>query len=389
MRYYIAGEEQIDAGKITDIYFVRTKKIVEAKGLKDVRVRMEVHTGSLPRGYGWAVFAGLEEALKLLSNRDINVFAVPEGTLITPNFPVMIVEGRYYDICELETALLGILRHYTSVATAAARIKRLAMDKTVLYFGLRGAHPAIAPMLDRAAYIGGVDAVSGAFNPEYTGLIPVGTMPHALMLVFGDNVKAWKAFDEVVEEGVPRIFLIDTFNDERVEAVQAIRELGERVWGLRLDTPKSRRGDMRLLIEEIRWTLHLMGRDDVRIVVSGGIGERTVRELREVVDAFGVGTSITYPRPVDMSMDIVEKLVDGEWVPYTKRGKLPGARKVYRCGALDYEITHWAEKPRRCSEELTKQWLANGKLVRELPSLRNIHEYVIEQLRSIPEPEPA
>ncbi len=146
---------------------------------------------------------------------------------------------------------------------------------------------------------------------------------------------------------------------------------------------------MRLLIEEIRWTLHLMGRDDVKIVVSGGISERTVRELRDIVDAFGVGTSITYPRPVDMSMDIVEKHINGEWVPYTKRGKLPGARKVYRCGVLDYEITHWAEEPRRCSEELTKQWLANGRLVNELPTLREIHEYVIKQLHEIPEPEPA
>ncbi len=388
MRFYVASEEDILSGKITDVYFVRTKKIIEAKGLKDVRVRMEIHTGSLPKGYSWAVYAGLEEALHLLKGKNITVYSLPEGTLTKDNFPVMVLEGRYYDICEFEMPLLGILRHYTSVATKAARFKRLAMDKTILYFGLRGAHPAISPMLDRAAYIGGVDGVSGAFNKETIGVTPKGTMPHALILVFGDEVEAWKAYDEVVEEGVPRIALVDTFNDERFATMNAVKALGKRLYGVRLDTPRSRRGSMKSIIQEIKWTLRLAGREDVKIFVSGGVGEKALYELRDVADGFGVGTSITYPPSVDMSMDIVEKEINGEWIPYSKRGKYPGAKNVFRCGTLDYEIRRFGEQPEKCVENIMIKWLENGQPIRDLPVIDQVREYVLKQLKEVPEPEP-
>ena len=388
MRFYIASEEDILSGKITDIYFIRTKKIIAAKHLENVRVRMEIHTGSLPGKYSWAVYAGLEEALKLLEGKPLDVYSLPEGTLIKDNFPVMVIEGRYYDICEYETPLLGILRHYTSVASRAARFKRLAMDKVILYFGLRGAHPAIAPMLDRAAYIGGLDGVSGAFNEETIGVKPSGTMPHALILVFGDEVEAWKAYDEVVEENVPRIALVDTFNDERFATMSALEALGDKLSGVRLDTPRSSRGSMKSIIQEIKWTLRLAGREDVKIFVSGGISEKALKELRDVADGFGVGTSITYPFPIDMSMDIVEKEINGEWLPYSKRGKYPGAKNVFRCGTLDYEIRRFGEQPERCVENVMIKWLENGQLIRDLPAIDQIREYVLKQLKEVPEPEP-
>ncbi|MCD6324130.1 MAG: nicotinate phosphoribosyltransferase [Desulfurococcales archaeon] len=388
MKFYMGDEDSILSGKLTDIYFVRTRKIIEAKGLSDIRVRMEVHTGSLPRGFEWAVYAGVEEALKLLEGRPINVWSLPEGTFVLPNFPLMILEGRYVDIALLETPLLGILRHYTSVATRAARIKKLAGGKTVLYFGLRGAHPAIFPMLDRAAYIGGVDGVSGAFNEETIGVKPKGTMPHALIRVFGDEVEAWKAFDEVVEEEVPRIALVDTFNDERFAAMKAVEALGERLAGVRLDTPRSRRGDIKEIIKEIKWTLKLSGVDGVQVLVSGGLGEGEIARLRDVADGFGVGTSITYPKPIDMSMDIVEKEVKGVWTPYTKKGKYPGAKAVFRCGVLDYEVVRLGQTPTRCTEELMIKWIENGKLRREIPSAQEIREYVLKQLSLVEAPEP-
>jgi len=388
LRLYVASTEDILSGGITDIYFLRTKEVLRRFGLDSVRVRMEVHLGRLPRSFEWAVYAGLEEALKILSQRELTVYSLPEGTLVSSNHPVMIIEGRYYDICELETPVLGVLRHATSVATKAARFKRLLMDKVLLYFGLRGAHPAIAPMLDRAAYIGGADGVSGAFNEATIGVKPMGTMPHALIVVFGDQVKAWRAFDEVVEKEVPRIALIDTFDDERNEALLAAKTLGSKLFGIRFDTPRSRRGDLRELISEVKWVLKLSGYPNVRIVVSGGVSESSVIRLRDVADAFGVGTAITYPQPIDMSMDIVEVFKDGKWVPISKRGKLPGAKKVFRCDVLDYEITYWYDKPSRCRENIMIKWLDNGKLTRELPSPQEIRDYVIKQLRKVPEPQP-
>ncbi|MEM4659746.1 MAG: nicotinate phosphoribosyltransferase, partial [Sulfolobales archaeon] len=177
-RLYVASEDEIVSGKITDVYFTRTKRILEAKGLDKVRVRMEVHVSDLPRGYEWAVYSGLEEALKILQGKPLDVYSIPEGTLVRSNTPVMLIEGSYADMCLYETAVLGVLRHTTSIATKAARMKKLALDKRVVFFGLRALHPAIAPAVDRAVFIGGADAVSGDFSREYLGVNPVGTMPH-------------------------------------------------------------------------------------------------------------------------------------------------------------------------------------------------------------------
>ncbi|MCX8184640.1 MAG: nicotinate phosphoribosyltransferase [Sulfolobales archaeon] len=387
MKLYVASEEEIVSGKITDVYFTRTKKILEAKELDKIRVRMEIHVSDLPRGYEWAVYVGLEEALKILEGKPLDVYSIPEGTLVKSNTPVMLIEGSYADMCLLETAVLGVLRHSTSIATKAARIKKLARNRSVVFFGLRALHPAIAPSVDRAAYIGGVDAVSGDFSREYLEVVPVGTMPHALIVVFGDNVAAWKAFDEIIEPEVPRIMLVDTFNDERVETLQAIEALGSRLYGVRLDTPRSRRGSMKEIVEEIRWTLKALGHPDIKIVVSGGVSEKSIVELRDIVDVFGVGTSIAFPSSVDVSMDVVEVNHGGVWKPIAKRGKMPGAKRVFRCSALDYEVTLWNEKSVRCSEDILVKWLENGVLIRDYPTPSEIRSYVLEQLSRVAEPQ--
>jgi nicotinate phosphoribosyltransferase len=390
VRLYIASSDDILQGRVTDIYFVRTKEILIKKGLADVRVRMEFHVNGVPRGYEWVVYSGLEDVLKVLSQRPVNVYSLPEGTLIPSNYPIplMVIEGRYVDFVELETAVLGILRHSTSVTTKAARIKRLGMDRKFIFFGLRAAHPVLAPMLDRAAYIGGFDGVSGIMSEEYLGVKPSGTMPHALIVVFGDNVEAWKAFDEVIPEDVPRIALVDTFEDERMEAVKAAKALGKKLFGVRLDTPSSRRGNFREIIMEVRWTLDLLGYKHVKIVASGGINEKSVQQLRDIVDIFGVGTSVAFPQPVDIGGDIVEVNKGGEWVPISKRGKLPGAKKVYRCSTLEYEVVPWNSTPSKCFEDVLELYLQEGRLVKKLPSPQELREYVLSQLKNLPEPTP-
>ncbi|MEM4062070.1 MAG: nicotinate phosphoribosyltransferase [Desulfurococcaceae archaeon] len=388
MRLYIASEEDILNGVVTDIYFTRTVKILRAKGIRK-KVRMEFHVHKLPKGYEWAVFAGLEEVLYVLKDKPVTVYAMPEGTLFKAGEPIMIIEGYYDDFAVYETALLGILRHYSSIASKAARIKKLAGNKRVLFFGLRALHPAIAPMADRAAYIGGVDAVSGVASSKYLSLQPQGTMPHALIIVYGDQVEAWKAFDEVIEHDVPRIMLVDTFYDERIEALMAAQTLKNRLYGVRLDTPSSRRGDMRAIVEEVRWTLDIHGYKNVKIAVSGGIDEKEIVKLRDIVDIFGVGTSIAMPPSIDISADIVELYEDGEWKPITKRGKLPGAKQVYRKRPGLNDIVTLLDKPLEVPEGYTpllRKYLENGKLVCELPRLEEIRSYVLSQLEEVPEP---
>ncbi len=389
-RIYIASPDEIVNGLVTDIYFVRTKKILEEKKIRK-KVRMEFHTTSLPRGYEWAVYAGLEEVLHVLKGKPVTVYSLPEGTLFKAGEPLMIIEGYYNDIAVYETTLLGILRHYTSIATRAARIKKLAKDRKVLFFGLRALHPAIAPMADRAAYIGGVDGVSGYISEKYLGIKPSGTMPHALIIVFGDQIAAWKAFDEVVEENVPRIMLVDTFYDERIEALMAAKALGKKLYGVRLDTPSSRRGNMRKIVEEVRWALDINGYEHVKIIVSGGIGEKEIVELRDIVDAFGVGTSIAFPKSIDISADIVEIYEDNEWKPISKRGKLPGAKQLYRKrpGLNDYVgLMNKSKPPSKDYVPLLKKYIDNGVLVEKLPSLEEIRKYVLEQLNEVEDPVP-
>lgn len=382
----VASWERIKSGWVTDIYFLRSLRILRDKGLDRTMVRIEGHVYGLPQGWGWAVYAGLEDALKLFEGRNVNIYSVPEGTIFRSMEPLFVVEGPIGEILDLETAFLGIIRHASSVATKAARIKKLAGDKMVIFFGLRAAHPAIGPMLDRSAFIGGCDAVSGAYSKELLGVRPVGTMPHALIVVFGDQVKAWKAFDEVMEPDVPRIMLVDTFYDERVESLMAAQLLGDRLYGVRLDTPSSRRGNMRMIVSEVRWVLDINGYKHVKIFVSGGIDEKEVTMLRDLVDGFGVGTSIAFPPSIDVSMDIVEVMRDGKWVPISKRGKLPGFKQLYRCpGSMEDHILPWGSEPPVCRDgsrarPMLELYMAGGKIVKDLPEPRRIRDYVLDQL---------
>lgn len=390
MKLYIASEDDILNGLVTDIYFNRTVQILRAKGIRR-KVRVEFHVMKLPKGYEWAVFAGLEEALYVLKDKPVDVYAMPEGTLFKAGEPLMIIEGYLDDFVVFETPVLGILRHYSSIATKAARIKKLAGNRKVLFFGLRALHPALAPMADRAAYIGGVDAVSGVASLKYLGLTPQGTMPHALIIAFGSQTEAWKAFDEVVEKDVPRIMLVDTFYDERIESLMAAELLKDRLYGVRLDTPSSRRGNIRQIIEEVRWALDIHGYRHVRIILSGGVDEKEILELRDIVDAFGVGTSIAMPPSIDISADIVEVYIDNLWKPIAKRGKLPGAKQVYRRRPGLNDIVTLLDERKEIPDNATPllvKYLENGQLIRKLPSIEEIRKYVLEQLSELPEPTP-
>ncbi|MEM1787351.1 MAG: nicotinate phosphoribosyltransferase [Pyrobaculum sp.] len=382
---YIASPSDIASGLTSDVYFSYALETLKNAGLADVRVRAEFHVSSLPRDYKWALFTGLKEVIELLKGRDVTLYAMPEGTVFYENDPLMVIEGPYSQFAVLETAILGIVRHYSSISTKAARVKKAVGDKLCLFFGARALHPAIQPMADRAAYIGGCDGVATIMGAKLIGIKPSGTMPHALMIIFkaalGDHTLAWVWFDKVQPPELPRVVLADTFFDEREEALTAAKLLGERLWGVRLDTPGSRRGSIRRIVEEVRWTLDLHGYRHVKIFVSGGVDESQVLQLRDLVDGFGVGTAISFPPSVDIAMDIVEVEVDGKWTPITKRGKLPGFKQVYRCGSR-HVITPWgAERP--CGEPLLVKWIEKGRVVKEPPGDREIREYVLNQLNSV------
>ena len=114
-------------------------------------------------------------------------------------------------------------------------------------------------------------------------------MPHSLILLMGDTVSAARAFDDVVNKAVPRIVLIDTFNDEKVEAVRVAEALKDRLYGIRLDTPSRGEGDFAKILEEVRWELNTRGFGHVPVYESGGIDESQMADLNPHLDGYGVG----------------------------------------------------------------------------------------------------
>ncbi len=354
MGFLIVGEGDIKKGITTDKYFIWTEKILKEKKVNP-RVVAEVTTSR------WGIFAGLNDVLELMEGLPVDVYAMPEGCLFYPHEPVLFIEGNYLDFARFETALLGFICHASGIATEAFRAKLAADEKKILSFGTRRQHPALAAMIERAAYIGGVDGVSNFSAEKYIGIKSVGTMPHALIISFGDQLQAWKSFDEVVEKEVPRIYLVDTYCDEKTESV-IIAENLSRIDGVRLDTPSTRRGNFRKIVEEVRWELDIRGKHDVKIVVSGGLSIDDILKLKDLVDSFGVGTMIAGAKPIDFALDIVVR--DGKFA--AKRGKRGGKKQVYRdWTALEDEVKLFDAEAPTGKEHLLQKFIENGKIIRK------------------------
>ena len=384
MSLFTADFDDIRSGRVTDVYFERTRRILEARGIRK-RVRAEFAAKSLPGG--WGVFTGLEEILALLEGLPVSVRALPEGTVFRPFQPVLEIEGVYNDFCRLETPVLGLMCQSSGIATKAARCRIAAEGRRLVSFGARRMHPAIAPMVERAAYVGGCDGVALARGAELLEIPAAGTMPHALVLLMDGLVPALKAFDEAIEPEADRVALVDTFGDEKFEALAAARALTDRLSAVRVDTPASRRGSLRQILEEVRWELDRAGFPRVRLFVSGGLDEARILELNPVVDGgYGVGTSISAAATIDFSMDIVE--IEG--AAAAKRGKRSGAKRLLRCRDCGAERVIPMERPygdcASCGgvmEELLAGVMREGAREGAAPSAKETRGFVLRQLHRV------
>jgi nicotinate phosphoribosyltransferase len=359
VEFDIVPQEQIAAGRATDAYFDRTMEALTHAG-KNPTVVTEVTLDQFPTGE-WNVFAGVKDAAHLLAGHDIDADALREGQLFDGG-PVMRIEGNYQEFCRLETSLLGFLSHSTGVATAALETRRAAPDSTVLSFGTRHVHPSIGAMIERSALVGGLDGISNVAAGDVIGKEAGGTMPHALVICFGrgNQEQAWQAFDEAVAPDVPRVALCDTYDDEVEETIRAAEAVDD-LDSVRIDTTSSRRGDFRHILREIRWKLDARGYEDVGIFASGGIGPESIRELRDVVAGFGVGSYVSNADPEDYALDIVE--LEGE--PAAKRGKLDGKKEVYRTPDGAHHVGLADHDGPENGTALLEPLLRDGELVRE------------------------
>ncbi|MBC7332567.1 MAG: nicotinate phosphoribosyltransferase [Synergistetes bacterium] len=315
-RFHSATHDEIKEGLTTDIYFIKTIEVLKHLGLESVNVVADI----FPRRAG--VLAGVEEVLKLLEDKkNIKVWSLQEGEEFEKKEVIMQIEGPYCEFGPLETVILGMLASASGWASAARECKKAAGGKIVLCFGARHVHPAVAPVMERAAIIGGADAASCILGAKLLGKEPRGTIPHAAILIAGDTVVFAKGYDEVMPEDEPRIVLVDTFKDEAEEALRVASVLKERLAGIRLDTPDERGGVTSELIKEVRARLDQAGFSHVKIFVSGGLTPERIAFLKDApVDGFGVGSYIVHGVYIDMTMDIKE--VMGK--PIAKRGRIPG-----------------------------------------------------------------
>jgi nicotinate phosphoribosyltransferase len=322
-RFNSATDAEILNADVADSYFHRTMQILGARGLDDTLVHAELaYKTSDPDD--WFVVAGLDEVAFLLEDVDVDARAVPEGTICRPHEPVLTLSGPYGAFAEHETALLGLLCQASGVATGAARCRLAAGKKPVVSFGARRMHPAVTPMIERSAYLGGCDMVAVDLAVGRLGIPATGTTPHALVLIIGSTAEAARAFDEVIEPEVPRTIIIDTFDDEKFGALLAARAIPDSIYAIRMDTPGNRRGDFKDLMREVRWELDRNGFGHVKIFASGGIDVEYILHLNPVCDAYGVGGAIADAPMVDFSLDIVE--VGGE--DRSKRGKRGGRKRL-------------------------------------------------------------
>lgn len=290
-------------------------EVLEHLGLADTPVTAEVFANRA------GILAGVDEALALLKPLGVSVDAAPEGMPVAAHQVVMRISGPYRHFGLFETALLGILASSSGWATAARAAVEAADGMPVASFGARHVHPAVASVMDRAALTGGAHGASSILGARQAGQTPSGTMPHALMLIVGDTLRAAEAFHQIMPDGVPRTVLVDTFKDEAEEALRVAQALGSNLTGIRLDTPRERGGVTAGLVRELRARLDLAGFQHVGIFVSGGLDPDRIRLLKEAgATGFGVGSFIAAAPPLDFTMDLKE--VAGQ--PVAKRGRIPG-----------------------------------------------------------------
>jgi nicotinate phosphoribosyltransferase len=325
---------EILTGDSADVYFARAEEILAKEGLDPVVV-MEVFARQA------GVLCGIDEAKVLIAHvlghapgDEAVVEALDDGDTFSSREVVLRIRARYRQFGLYETAILGMMAQSTGWATAARECVEAAAPDPIISFGARHVHPDITDTLDYAAIVGGCVGASTPAGARLAGLAPTGTMPHSLVLIFGDTVLAAEAFDRHLSADIPRIVLVDTFNDEAEEALRVANALGDRLYGVRLDTPAERGRVTADLVLEVRARLDQAGYRHVRLIVSGGLSPDRIRYFRDAgapVDSYAVGSYISGATPVDFTADLKE--IDGR--PIAKRGRIPGITESPRLRRVD------------------------------------------------------
>ncbi len=327
--------KKMRAGYYSDRYFVRAREVLENDGVDPV-VTMQV----FQKRRAWV--AGTDEAVAILklcltegyAFGDLEVSALRDGDRAEPWDSVMHVRGPYAAFAHLETLYLGVLARRTRIATRTRQVVEAAWPRPVLFFPARHDHWMVQTGDGWAAHVAGAIGVSTDAQASWWGSRGMGTVPHALIAAFGgDTVAATEAFARAMPGDVRVISLVDFDNDCVGTSLAVARAMGERLYGVRLDTSANLvdasllgemgefdpRGVNPRLVWKVRDALDEEGFQHVRIVVSGGFDADKIRAFEDAgvpVDMYGVGSTLVQGS-YDFTADVVE--VNGK--PLAKVGR--------------------------------------------------------------------
>ncbi|MBR6595325.1 MAG: nicotinate phosphoribosyltransferase [Oscillospiraceae bacterium] len=445
--------DKLNMTMLCDFYELTMAQGYFTKGYKDRITYFDLFFRRCPDGGGFCIAAGLEQVVQYIqdlhfSEEDIeylrsrqmfseefleylrnfkftgDIWAIPEGTVVFPQEPIITVRAPAIEAQLIETYLLLCINHQSLIATKANRVVRAAQGRTVLEFGSRRAQGPDAAILGaRAAYIGGVHGTACTISDQLFGVRASGTMAHAWVQMFDTEYDAFKAYCEMYPNNA--VLLVDTYNTLKSGVPNAIRAfndvlkpLGITKCGIRLDS-----GDMAYLSQKAREMLDEAGWTDCKISVSNSLDEHLIQAvLRQgaKIDMFGVGERLITAKSEPV-FGGVYKLVavedkNGEVTPKIKIsenvGKIttPHYKKLYRFigndtgkAIADYMCVHdetvddsqdieifdpeatWKRKVvyDYTAKELQVPIFSSGELVYELPTLEQIRSYCIAQVDTL------
>ena len=351
--------DQRNLSMLCDFYELTMGNGYFQKGFRDKIAYFDVFFRSVPDGGGYAIAAGLQD-IAFLRGKGIfdegflqyladfrftgDIYAVPEGTPVFPQEPILTVRAPAIEAQLIETYVLLALNHQTMIATKANRIVRAAQGRVVLEFGSRRAQGADGAVIGaRAAYIGGCAGTACTLTDELYGVPAGGTMAHAWVQMFDTEYEAFKTYCELYPENTT--LLVDTYNTLKSGVPNAIRAFKEVLiprgitnFAIRLDS-----GDISYLSKQARKMLDAAGLQCCKITASNALDEHLIRDLvmqGAQIDTFGVGERLITSRsaPVfggvyklaaieDSQGNIIPKIKVSE---NTTKITNPHFKKVYR-----------------------------------------------------------
>jgi nicotinate phosphoribosyltransferase len=348
-------------GLLVDQYELTMLRAYHAEGLME-RAVFSLFVRRLPEGRNYLLACGLDTALELLERLHFpadaveylagrrefdrafaqwlaglrftgDVWAVPEGTPVFPNEPLLEVEASLPEAQLVETLLMNQMHLQTVLASKAARVKHAAGPRLVVDFGLRRMHGADAGLkAARAFHVAGIDATSNVLAGRVYGVPVTGTMAHSYIQAHRDELEAFRAFARLYPTTILLVDTYDTLEGVR-NVVRLARELGDdfHVRGIRLDS-----GDLGELARRSRAILDEAGLEDVEIFASGGLDEWSIQDLAREgapIDGFGVGTGmgVSQDAPaLDIAYKLTEYAGEGRLKLSSDKSILPGRKQIFR-----------------------------------------------------------